>query len=81
MNIAFVIFAFVVGVTVSAMTAYIIFVNYKDNQKPNKDESVGQIIINWSDPDKEYFECQLYSQEFFKEVHQKETVTFDVVIR
>lgn len=81
MSIGFVIFAFVVGVAVSAMTAWIIFINYKDNQKPNKDESVGQIIINWSDLEKEYFECQLYSKEFFKEVHQKESVTFDVVIR
>lgn len=46
-----------------------------------KNGTVGAIIINQSDPDKEYFECQLYSKEFFKEVHQKESVTFDVVIR
>ena len=81
MSIGFVIFAFIVGVCVTGMTAYILFVRYKDNLKPSKDEPVGQIIINWSDPEKEYFECQLYSQEFFKEVHQKESVTFDVVIR
>lgn len=58
----------------------IIFIIYRyKTNKPN--EPVGRIVINQSDPDKEYFECQLYSQEFFKEVHQKETVTFDVEIR
>ena len=57
----------------------ITFVIYR--YKTNKlEDSVGKIIINQSDPDKEYFECQLYSQEFFKEVHQKRQVTFDVEI-
>ena len=57
----------------------IIFVIYR--HKTNKQEdSVGKIIINQSDPNKEYFECQLYSKEFFKEVHQKSRVTFDVDI-
>lgn len=58
----------------------IIFIIYR--HKTNKQEdSVGKIIINQSDPDKEYFECQLYSKEFFKEVYQKEKVAFDVEIR
>ena len=41
----------------------------------------GRIVINMSNPNKEYFECELYSEEFFKNVHQKEYVIFDVVIR
>ena len=58
----------------------IIFVIYR--HKINKQEdSVGKIIINQSDPDKEYFECQLYSKEFFKEVFQKSRVTFDVEVK
>ena len=60
----------------------IIFVIYRHKtNKQEQEDSVGKIIINQSDPDKEYFECQLYSKDFFKEVHQKESVTFDVVIR
>ena len=63
------------------MTAYILFVRYKDNLKPSKDETVGQIIINWSDPEKEYFECQLYSKEFFENIHHVDQVSFDVIIK
>lgn len=67
------------GIIISIIINIIFIIHYFKTIKKNG--TVGAIIINQSDPEKEYFECQLYSKEFFKEVHQKESVTFDVVIR
>lgn len=79
-NTLYLIIGLIIGAVSILAIDSIIFINYKDRLKAPKDKTVGVIIINQSDPDKEYFECQLYSQAFFKDVHQKPTVTFDVEI-